>query len=527
MRIFVHLLTVTLALSAHATVFYVSPTGNDLNSGTSPATAWKQIEVGRKKLLKGDTLSVLGGDYPELVGATGGWVSDTTISSYSNQVVRVLGKPGTTPTLFVGNGSYTNLTLSGIIWDGKASGQQGVPVVKVTDGSVNVTITNCGVVNGFAGHGILVSGGSTLYPDGFTLIDSYVLDNGGAWAPPTNPNHAIYLGGSKRNKIKRNRIGRQSGWGNLVDGLGKGLPVNAHGVHVYYDTDQDSENIIEDNEIFGTYTAVGLYHSSKNIVRNNVLWGNIAGVSVDYFDGQFENWIFNNTLNSNWTGIGNAAKFGNLFIANNSISTNVDGSGILLMSGAGPTWASNNFSVAAKFNTIADNSGRNSLVQSSNRTTGSPGFVDAGKANYRLTDTSALKDWGITLAAVPLDKVGLVRPQQTRYAVGAFEPSGIMPPIPPDPPVTKIETLSFTEISSTGSPEYFRLLVSQNATNWDVVGHYHQEAGTNLIRPRIKIRTEPGGPAMRFFNIIPETKAEYETAPPSEKYGTGILIFLK
>ncbi len=54
-----------LAVSANATNYYVSPTGNDANSGLSVAQAWLSIENGESKglILAGDTINVLPGLY--------------------------------------------------------------------------------------------------------------------------------------------------------------------------------------------------------------------------------------------------------------------------------------------------------------------------------------------------------------------------------------------------------------------------------------------------------------------------------
>ncbi len=58
-------LAFALCLPAAATTYYVSPSGNDSNSGLTSAAAWATIDNGdvKQKLNSGDTVTVLAGTY--------------------------------------------------------------------------------------------------------------------------------------------------------------------------------------------------------------------------------------------------------------------------------------------------------------------------------------------------------------------------------------------------------------------------------------------------------------------------------
>ena len=82
---------VLLALNVSAATFYVSPTGNDTNSG-SLASPWLTIQKAANTLAPGDTVLVRGGVYPEAVTVS---VSGNSINGF----VTFENYPGETPIL--------------------------------------------------------------------------------------------------------------------------------------------------------------------------------------------------------------------------------------------------------------------------------------------------------------------------------------------------------------------------------------------------------------------------------------------
>jgi hypothetical protein len=99
------LLSVGMLLAAsvysNATIYYVSTTGNNNNSGLSPTSAWRNIQYAANHVQAGDTVNLLGGSYNETVNipvsgsATAGYI---TFQNYSGQDAAVdgtgLGIPG-------------------------------------------------------------------------------------------------------------------------------------------------------------------------------------------------------------------------------------------------------------------------------------------------------------------------------------------------------------------------------------------------------------------------------------------------
>jgi hypothetical protein len=88
-----------LATAAHAATYYVSTTGNNSHNGTSPGTAWRNVQYAANHVAAGDTVNVLGGVYNETVtipasgSATAGYI---TFQNYSSQTATIDGT-GLTP----------------------------------------------------------------------------------------------------------------------------------------------------------------------------------------------------------------------------------------------------------------------------------------------------------------------------------------------------------------------------------------------------------------------------------------------
>src|SRR6516162_8912095 len=92
---------VAASVYSNATIYYVSTTGNNNNSGLSPTSAWRNIQYAANHVQAGDTVNLLGGSYNETVNipvsgsATAGYI---TFQNYSGQDAVVdgtgLGIPG-------------------------------------------------------------------------------------------------------------------------------------------------------------------------------------------------------------------------------------------------------------------------------------------------------------------------------------------------------------------------------------------------------------------------------------------------
>ena len=187
--------------SAPTINYYISPTGNNANSGTSPQTAWKTITYGVAQASPGTTLHVLAGVYNELVtvdksgSASGGYV--TLLSE--PQGGAILDGTG----LGIPNGQNGMVTLHGqsyVIVNGfeirnyKTSNDSLEPLGVLIDGAgSNIQILNnhihniantgpphtangCGGPNPQA-HGLLVVGTAAPTPLSNITVDHNELDH--------------------------------------------------------------------------------------------------------------------------------------------------------------------------------------------------------------------------------------------------------------------------------------------------------------------------------------------------------------
>ena len=143
--------------------------------------------------------------------------------------------------------------------------------------------------------------------------------------------------------------------------------------------------------------GIGVYVGDGNLVYNNLVWNNQAGISVDY--GASNSGIFNNDVYANagdaGIRIGYSGGATNTTIQNNIIYQNTNGD--IKDYGTG---------------TVADHN----LLNTTN-----PLFVDAATSNFHLQAGSPAINTGITVAAVTTDFDGIARPQGSAYDIGAFE----------------------------------------------------------------------------------------------------------
>ncbi len=81
-------LATAFSSAASAADYYVSPSGNDANNGTSVSSAWRTIAKANGVLRAGDTLYMRGGEYvddPIVPGASGRSGSPITYTAYESE----------------------------------------------------------------------------------------------------------------------------------------------------------------------------------------------------------------------------------------------------------------------------------------------------------------------------------------------------------------------------------------------------------------------------------------------------------
>ena len=110
------LITVGLTLPGQAaTVYYVATNGNDANSGTAPANAFRTIGHCASVAVAGDTCDIEGGTYAESVAPAHSGTSSApiTFQPYAGQPVTITGAtPITGWTRYQGSIYAANATLA-------------------------------------------------------------------------------------------------------------------------------------------------------------------------------------------------------------------------------------------------------------------------------------------------------------------------------------------------------------------------------------------------------------------------------
>ncbi|MDX1479918.1 MAG: right-handed parallel beta-helix repeat-containing protein, partial [Saprospiraceae bacterium] len=281
--------------SGLCTTYFVSPAGNDANSGTSPGAAFATIQHASDIVVAGDSVIVLAGAYTGFNVATSG----TSL----NPIV-FLGEPGaeiTAPTftmdgINVEGADY--IEINGFVVNDQP--RNGIRLVNA-DWCI---VRNCTCDNNFE-RGIFT---------GFTddiLIENNVCSN-------SIDEHGIYVSNSSdRSVIRFNTC-----FGN-----------NRGGIQINADLSQGGDGISTDPEIYG------------NVLFSNGLGGG-AAINLDGVQGAF---IYNNVLyNNHATGIALFQQDGggpsvNAQIVHNTIVQAVDGRWcILLVDGASGAQIYNN-----------------------------------------------------------------------------------------------------------------------------------------------------------------------------------------
>src|SRR6266478_2296825 len=194
-------------LTGRGAVYYVSTSGQDTNSGTSPALAWKTIAHANNQLLKpGDQLLFQGGStfsgtvyFGPASGGTG--ANPTLVSSYGGRRATING--GNTNAFFAYNCAGIIVSNLNFIGSGRATNRNsGIEFYNDGGGTarlLNFVRVNEVDVSGFGFVGIVVGGynGTNAYGD-VRVVNADAHDNANAgiqtYAQYPNLNSNIYIG---------------------------------------------------------------------------------------------------------------------------------------------------------------------------------------------------------------------------------------------------------------------------------------------------------------------------------------------
>ena len=224
--------------AASAADYYVSPSGNDANNGTSVSSAWRTIAKANAVLRAGDTLYMRGGEYvddPIVPSASGRSGSPIVYTAYQNERPvltsnRVL---GLADAILLRNISY--VVVQRVAVDGRAPAPQATVAHFATlDGATYIELRDC----------------DFKYADGWTGINMY--------------------GEAHHNLIVRNRIDFVGAYARDGDDFGDSIWIDTQSHH----------NLVASN--FLTHGGHELVRSKgyNNIVQDNVFdndWSDVLG----------------------------------------------------------------------------------------------------------------------------------------------------------------------------------------------------------------------------------------------------------
>jgi parallel beta-helix repeat protein len=286
--------------TCEATTYYVAPDGSDWNPGTEDQP-FQTLGRGVRDLSPGDTLYVKNGTYTggyELSNIPSGasWDNPVTMAAYPGHSP-VIGAPGQAVVLPLVKSRY--VVIDGFFIDGTNTGV-GIEITWGAGIADHIRIQNSDIA--YAQFGIFVTEGS----DGNEFIRLQVHDNGF-----TDFNHGIYIR-SSNNLVEDCSIYDNMGWGvHLYSGWQRGVDNNVI-----------RNNAIYDNGRAGTRgDGILLSSGSGNQAYNNVVWGNVGGIRIDY--NASNTYVYDNTVYEN-TGYGIyiGTQSYNALVESNSISNN-------------------------------------------------------------------------------------------------------------------------------------------------------------------------------------------------------------
>jgi parallel beta-helix repeat protein len=382
-----------ISISSEAATYYVSQSGSDTRSCANAqniGTPKRTIAAGVACLAPGDTLYIRGGTYGTsedvidssrfTVPSGTSWSNPVTIAGYPDEDV-ILQPPNNTHAVLLTTGAPSYVIVRDLILDyaRDTSGREGI---YVSNGAHHNRFLQMEIryVKSF---GVVFSraGGNSPFNE---LISSEVHHTGNGGTDPTN-GHGLYILSSD----------------NLFEG-----------------------NYIHDNEGYGfhLYDDYGAKEVSRNVVRRNRIYNNGLTHAIAY--GVVTRWgsdnqIYNNLIYNNKGGIQVYTESTNTVIYNNTIVGNKD-EGIAMQYYRTAPVVKNNI-VYGNGAGIMNYGGYSGTPVMDHNITTDPLFVNKSTNNFQLTSNSPARDAGTTAPNVQNDYVGVPRPQNGAFDVGAFE----------------------------------------------------------------------------------------------------------
>jgi len=312
--------------------YYISPSGNDNNSGTSTSSAWKSIgKVDSHHFNPGDSALFQGGQtfYGELkfYGAGGSSTNRVTIGSYGSGRATINSGTSTGAWSLNTTGiTFNNLKFVGT--PGNISGQDGIRLENDTNNTIRsgFTVTNCDI-SGYAEGGIIFgSDSSTMALNNISITNNNIYNNVmtgiESYSVTTESNTNVLISNNLVHDNYGNNTSTVTGSGIMLQGL--------NGATVQYNSAYNN-GAIGGNGLSGIWC----YQSNKVVFQYNSAYNNhgLHGDDGEGFD--FDADTSNSIMQYNYAG-------------------NNDGSGFML----GQWWNDNNETNDIIRYNISQNNGR-------------------------------------------------------------------------------------------------------------------------------------------------------------------------
>ncbi len=440
---------------AFAATYYVTPTGNDTNAGSS-ASPWRTLQKAANTVSPGDIVNVADGTYAGMhLTRSGTAGSPITFKAQGSNALVNARNATTSDNINVEGASY--VVIDGFVVEDAP--RAGIRVVEAT----GVVVKNNRV--GRSDHTGILTG----WTPGIQIIDNICY---GSVAQ-----HGIYVANSRVSPDDVVVRGNES-YGNGQNGIQLNGDCWEGGDGII------SGAVIEDNFIHdNNWKGFSLISVQGSLIRNNVICDNglSAGAGGIHLVDQPD---CNKPSDSN-------------VVVNNTISEPRI-AGIRINLGSAANVLFNNIVVAKSSDyTIVDETGGNWIDTSSNllRTSSTGFFLNAGSHDFHLADASpAIGAGRATYQSAPaptVDRDGNTRPQGGTYEAGAYEKSGSAPPADTTPPnvsvtspsgtVSGVITMTATASDNTGVAGVQFLVDGIARGSEDVQSPYQSSLDTALL----------------------------------------------